>query len=351
MNESPNNTGLTELPPVTQPDVWYSYSLSAEFPELGSTPPGGIGPMAGPAYEFDPAKASPPAWPQYFDGVPLFYEWTRDYIKEFRLDDAGNVAEINPAVGSLLGTLGPARGEQATLDNGMDLEFGPEGALYTLEYGDGFFSENPDAQLARIDYIGPGGNHAPQVQVSANPTQGLSPLTVAFSSAGTTDPDGDALTYRWDFDGNGEVDSTRPNPTFTYRRDGVFRATLQVIDEHGRSASNDVDVFVGNQAPVVDLVQPVAGQPFQFGDAVQFEVSVSDEDPIDCDRVQVFYVVGHDTHGHPISTTAGCSGTIQTTLPSGHDPAVDNITGVFVAEYTDSAGLTGSDQVVLRQTG
>ena len=35
----------------------------------------------------------------------------------------------------------------------MDIEFGPDGALYVLEYGDGYFAENPDAQLARIDFV------------------------------------------------------------------------------------------------------------------------------------------------------------------------------------------------------
>jgi glucose/arabinose dehydrogenase/PKD repeat protein len=341
VNESPNNTGLTELPPVTQPDVWYSYGLSEEFPELGSTPPGGIGPMAGPAYDFDPASAGPPAWPAYYDGVPLFYEWTRDYIREFRLNGAGEVAEINPVLPTLA---------SPTLDNGMDMEFGPEGALYTLEYGDGFFSENPDAQLARIDYIGPGGNHAPDVQVSANPTKGLPPLTVSFSSAGTSDPDGDQLQYEWYLDANDDVDSTAPTPTFTYKKAGVYQATLKVTDEHGRSASSYVEITVGNQPAVVEFVTPVAGQPFSFGDAVEFEVEVTDEDPTDCDRVQVHFIVGHDTHGHPVSTTAGCSGTIDTTVPEGHDPETEDMSGVFVAEYTDAGGLTGSDQVVLRQT-
>jgi cytochrome c len=341
VNESPHNTGLTELPPVTQPDVWYSYGPSAEFPELGAAPPGGIGPMAGPAYDLDPAKASPPAWPAYYDGVPLFYEWTRDYIKEFRLNDAGEVAEINPVLPTLA---------SPTLDNGMDMEFGPEGALYTLEYGDGFFRENPDAQLARIDYIGPDGNHAPRVRVSANPTTGLPRLTVSFSSAGTSDPDGDQLRYEWYLDANDDVDSTAPNPTFTYKKAGVYQATLKVTDEHGRSASSYVEITVGNQPAVVDFVRPVAGQPFSFGDSVEFEVRVTDEAPIDCDRVQVHFIVGHDTHGHPISTTAGCSGTIDTTAPTSHDPDADDITGVFVAEYTDAGGLIGSDQVVLRQT-
>jgi glucose/arabinose dehydrogenase/PKD repeat protein len=341
VNESPHNTGLTQLPPVTQPDVWYSYTLSAEFPQLGSTPPGGIGPMGGPAYDFDPAKASPPAWPAYFDGAPLFYEWTRDYIKEFRLNAAGDVAQINPVLPTLA---------SPTVDNGMDLEFGPDGALYTLEYGDGFFSENPDAQLARIDYIGPGGNHAPHVQVAANPTAGLPRLTVSFSSAGTSDPDGDQLSYAWYLDDNDDVDSTAPNPTFTYKKEGVYQATLKVTDEHGRSASSYVEITVGNQPPVVDLTTtPAPGQPFTFGQSVTYSVNVTDEDPIDCSRAQVFYIVGHDTHGHPQSTTAGCTGTIQTTIPSGHDPA--DITAVFVAEYTDAGGLIGRDQVVLGQTG
>jgi len=355
VNESPHNTGMTNLPAVQQPDVWYTYTQSAEFPELASVPAGGIGPMAGPAYDFDPAQASPPAWPAYFDGVPLFYEWTRDYIKEFRLDSAGNLAEIRPGGGafpgvSLLGTLGPANGDQRTLDNGMDLEFGPDGALYTLEYGDGFFSENADAQLGRIDYIGPDGNHAPRVQVAATPTSGLTRLTVSFSSAGTTDPDGDSLSYEWYLDNNDDVDSTDPNPTFTYKKDGVYLATLKVTDEHGRSASNYVEITVGNQPPEVDLTtSPAPGQPFTHGQEVTYNIGITDEAAVDCDQVQVFYVVGHADHGHPISTTAGCSGTIQTTVPEGHEPS--EITAVFVAEYTDPGGLIGSDQVVLRATG
>ena len=41
---------------------------------------------------------------------------------------------------------------QAITDSPMDLEFGPDGSLYVLDYGDGFFRANPDAGLYRIDY-------------------------------------------------------------------------------------------------------------------------------------------------------------------------------------------------------
>lgn len=343
VNESPHNTGLRELPPVAQPQVWYSYGLSPEFPELET---GGIGPMAGPVYHFD-KKASkgraPVAWPEYYDGKSFLYEWTRDYIKAMTTKD-GALVSIEDVVDSLI------------VDNPMDMEFGPNGALYVLEYGDGYFGENPDAQLSRIDFIGEGGNHTPVAVASGAPTVGMSPLTVQFSSAGTTDADGDRLRYAWDFNSDGVVDSREPNPTYTYEEIGTYTANLQVTDQggkhRGKYSSAEVFIEVGNQAPVVEFVTPVSGQSFQFGDTVSYEVRVTDDQPVDCSRVQVTYILGHDSHGHPQTTTTGCTGSIVTTVPEGHDPATDNLSGVFSASYTDSGDggtgpLTGTAEVVL----
>jgi PKD repeat protein len=241
----------------------------------------------------------------------------------------------------------------------MDMEFGPDGALYLLEYGDGYFAENPEAQLARIDYIGAGGNHTPEPKATGDVTNGKAPLTVAFSSDGTKDAEGDRLRYAWDFESDGTVDSREPNPTHTYTENGVYSASLQVTDvggpQRGRSASTQVEIVVGNQAPVVDLVKPADGQQFSFGDTVEFEVKVHDDQPVDCNQVSVTYILGHDSHGHPQTTATGCTGSIKTTVPGGHDPGTDNLSGVFEASYTDPGSeglppLSGSDQVVLKPT-
>ena len=53
VNNSPNNTGLTNLPAAQSALVWYAYSASTQFPELGT---GGGGPMGGPVYDYDPAN-------------------------------------------------------------------------------------------------------------------------------------------------------------------------------------------------------------------------------------------------------------------------------------------------------
>jgi glucose/arabinose dehydrogenase len=339
VNDSPHNTGLRKLPPVTQPNVWYSYGASQEFPQLGT---GGIGPMAGPAYDYDPRDAhgrATVAWPRHYDGVPLFYEWTRDYVKAFH-QDGRRIEDVLPSI---------------VFDNPMDLEFGPDGALYVLEYGDGYFRENPDAQLARIDYIGRDGNHSPTPAASASVTAGLAPLTVQFTSEGTTDPDGDRLQYAWDFNADGRVDSRRAEASYTFKENGLYNATLNVTDSRGRSAATSVRIVIGNAPPVVELVRPATGDPFAFGDVVEFEVRVTDDQPVDCSRVTVDYILGHDEHGHGQSTARGCTGSIQTTVPSGHDPGTDDLTGVFVATYTDSGEgdlppLTGTARVVLDPT-
>ncbi|MDA0165749.1 PQQ-dependent sugar dehydrogenase [Solirubrobacter ginsenosidimutans] len=333
-NDSPYNTGLKKLPAVAQPDVWYSYDTSPLFPELGpANTPGGIAPMGGPAYDPTPGNSSPFRFPNYFKGTPLFYEWSRDYIKEFRLNGR-RLAEIRPF--------------ETFVDNPMDMEYGPDGALYVLEYGDGYFAENPDAQLAKINFVR--GNHTPIPKVAADVVSGRAPLTVKFSSAGTNDPDGDPLAYAWDFEADGKVDSGDANPTHVYASNGTYRATLKVTDRTGRSASAEVLVLVGNAQPKVELTTtPPAEGPFQFGDTVTYTVKVIDDTPVDCSKVTVAFVLGHETHGHPQSSTAGCTGSIKTFLDGGHTGAA-NLSAVFVASYTDpgeggTPGLTGSAQV------
>ncbi len=349
VNESPNNTGRRVLPEIVQPDVYYSYPANdfGLFPELLEDRGGdGIGPMGGPAYDFNARSRSETKWPNVFDGHPLFYEWTRDYVKVFELNRKNGNRLID------IHNLFPGGPSGIIQDNPMDMEFGPDGALYTLEYGDGFFLETPEAQLARVDFVR-GNEFTPIPKVAADKTSSPTPpLTVNFSSAGTRDPDGDTLAYAWDFDADGDVDSRQPNGTFTYTERGIYDATLKVTDSTGRSAAASVRIIVGNQAPVVSLEVESTTPPFNFGDTVHFTVEVSDDQTVDCSRVTVAYILGHDQHGHPQSSTAGCEGDIVVP-PADAGHAGENIAAVFVASYTDNppgeTPQTGSDEVILRE--
>ena len=169
VNDSPHNTGQRVLPPVAQPDVWYSYTDDGLFPELFEGGFGtGISPMAGPAYQFDQGNPSQFKWPRYYNGQPLFYEWSRDYVKEFRLNKPNggqlkDIRQVNVPLGySWLDPAAKPEDRDHPVDNPIDMEFGPDGALYMLEYGDGYFAENPDAKLTKINFVR--GNHSPIVR-------------------------------------------------------------------------------------------------------------------------------------------------------------------------------------------
>jgi PKD repeat protein len=85
-------------------------------------------------------------------------------------------------------------------------------------------------------------NLAPVASAAATPTGVVPGQTVAFSSAGTLDPDGTVAAYRWDF-GDGTT-STMANPTKAYTAAGTFTATLTVTDSLGATDSATVDISV-----------------------------------------------------------------------------------------------------------
>jgi cytochrome c len=367
-NTSRWNTGRTVTPPITQPDIWYSYNDNAAtplgtpclasydgsggscpqlFPELGT---GGVGPHGAAPYDYDAGNPNDTKFPPYFDGSFILGEFTRDWLREVRLDSQGRIFKINQTLNC------GARITAATpflCDNPMDMEFGEDGNYYLLTYGDGFFNINPDAAMQRFSYVK--GLRAPQAVVDATPTSGHAPLTVQFSSEGSRDPDpGESIRFEWDFDGNGTVDSIDPNPSHTYTANGVYTARLTVTDSSGRTAAANTTITVGNTAPTVSVTVPVEGGTFSFGDGIPFQVTVTDpeDDPVDCSRVEVTFVLGHDEHGHAGDTTTGCSGVLETDADDVSHGG--NVFGLVSASYTDDPqgsipALTATDQNPIRQ--
>ncbi|MEV0116100.1 ThuA domain-containing protein [Streptomyces sp. NPDC050844] len=336
-NPSPNNTGLKDLPTLQQPEIWYGYGESKEFPEMGA---GGSAPMSGPVYHYDPKNPSKTKFPAYFEGASFFYEWARDSVKEIRFDKDEKLLKINDFLKS------------AKFAKPMDMTFGPDGSLYVLEWGSEFGGGNNDSGLYRIDYAQ--GQRTPLAQAKASATNGPVPLKVDFSSEGSKDPDGDPLTFAWDFNGDGTYDSTEANPSHTYDTKGDFNAQLKVTDSTGKSGYANVPVTAGNTAPKVTIETPVDGKLIQFGDKIPYKVTVTDPEDgtIDCTKVTVNPALGHDDHEHPTTDIPGCEGTVDTGDLGGHPEGAD-LTYVLNAKYTDKGGdgvsaLTGYGRSVLQ---
>ena len=83
----------------------------------------------------------------------------------------------------------------------------------------------------------------PVAVATATPTSGLIPLTVRFAGSGSSDPDGDPLTYSWDLNGDGVLgDSTLINPTFTYTKPA--KVTVRLVVSDGRDGSSSATAIV-----------------------------------------------------------------------------------------------------------
>jgi cytochrome c len=137
VNDSRHNTGLRELPPAQPAFVWYPYHESPDFPQAAT---GGRTAMAGPVYHAD-RFTGPGALPRYFDGKLFIYDWIRGWIKAVTLGPD----ERYEAMESFM--------DSTKFASPIDLELGPDGALYLLEYGTGWFAKNPDAALSRLGPI------------------------------------------------------------------------------------------------------------------------------------------------------------------------------------------------------
>ncbi|MCP9237788.1 PQQ-dependent sugar dehydrogenase [Lewinella sp. JB7] len=264
VNESVNNTGLTELPQPQEAFIWYPYSFSEQFPLLGSA---GRSATGGPVYRQADFAESTNRFPAYYEGKWLAVEFMRGWIMAIDIDENGDYAGMEPFL----------PGEN--FSSAIDMQFGPDGNLYVLEYGSAWFRGNDNAQLKQIQYNG--GNRAPVVQATAEPLAGALPLNVRFSSAGTEDYDGDDLQFVWEITGANDFSQTLrgESPELTLSEAGTYAVELTVTDAAGNTNSTVFELLAGNAPPAVDIVITGGNQSFYFpGSTLDYEISVADQE-------------------------------------------------------------------------
>jgi cytochrome c len=259
INTSPNNTGARVLPPAQPAWIYYPYGDSDKFPELNA--PGGRTACAGPVYDFDASLKSSSKFPAHYDRCLFAFEWSRHWITAVHLDADSNIERLERFL--------PER----SFKRPVDLEFGPDGSLYMLEYGS-TWGTNEDSALVRIDYFA--GNRTPRPRVVLTNNIGPVPLAVQASTEGTVDPDGDALTYAWRVPPSKLVLSTEANPQLTFAYEGSYNLELTVTDPSGASANTVMPVLVGNSQPKISFESPADGGFLPAGDSIAWSLQVHD---------------------------------------------------------------------------
>jgi cytochrome c len=143
VNLSPNNTGGNQLPPAQSAFIYYPHSLSARFPAVNAG--GGRTAMAGPVYYYDEQAQSPHRLPAVYDHHLFIYEWSRNWIIAVRLGEDESITNPRKDLHRFLPGM--------TFKRPMDMELGPDGCLYLIQWGTQW-GDNNDTQLIRLEYHG-----------------------------------------------------------------------------------------------------------------------------------------------------------------------------------------------------
>jgi glucose/arabinose dehydrogenase len=214
----------------------------------------------------------------------------------------------------------------------VKLAQGPDGNLYQLTIYPG-----------RLSVIAPsGGNRAPSAVITASPSNGAdSSLQVEFSSASSSDPDGDTLTYHWDFGDGGT--STEASPTRVYTTAGpysTYTVTLTVSDGETTSKATQ-RITVGSTPPTAAVT--VNKTTYDAGDTIVFTGTGSDAQ----DGTDLAYkwtvVFHHADHVHPFrDNIIGPTGSI--TIPRTADQLYNTFYRITLT-VTDKSGLSTTQSV------
>lgn len=228
------------------------------------------------------------AYPDAYDGALFFADYSRDCLWVMT---AGTNGLPDPASRSNFVT--PAA-------NPVHLEIGPAGDLFYVDFSGG--------TIRRIQYFA--ANQPPTARFTASPSAGPAPLAVSFDGTGSSDPDGDALAYAWDLDGDGAFDdATTATTSRTYQTDGDVGVRLQVTDPSGAShVSPTTTVTVGNDPPTAVIDSATA--PWVVGQTIAFTGHATDpeEGTLAASQLSWEVILKHcplDCHEHPLQTFSG----------------------------------------------
>ncbi|HEV8268255.1 MAG TPA: PQQ-dependent sugar dehydrogenase, partial [Thermoanaerobaculia bacterium] len=221
------------------------------------------------------------------------------------------------------------------VDTLVDLQLGPDGNLY--------YANRPfvgSSGIYRIRYTA-GANRPPTAAATASPMAGPTPLLVSFDASASSDPDGDPLTYAWDF-GDGAM-GTGVAPMHSYGTAATRTVTLTVNDGKMQPNSTNMTMLTvvpGDNPPVPTILTPAMGTTYDALQNISYTGTATDADEtLSAAAYSWTIVFHHNIHTHPFlgPIDGVTSGMFQ--IPNVGEPATDTYYRIHL-RVTDSSGVS-----------
>jgi glucose/arabinose dehydrogenase len=153
----------------------------------------------------------------------------------------------------------------------VDLEFGPDGALYYV-----------DILAGEVRRIAPGDDSGPRAVVKVSPRHwGELPLTLTLDASDSIDPKGADLQYWWELDGDGDFNDLptgdQPVIEHTFTEPGPIEVGVAIFEtETWQDAQATVTIYPGNTPPEPKIEEVRGEVPWTAGSELEVVGSAAD---------------------------------------------------------------------------
>lgn len=92
-------------------------------------------------------------------------------------------------------------------------------------------------------------NEPPTADFTRDPDSGEAPLDVSFDASGSSDPDGEIISYDWEVDGDSDsIEEEGSTVSHTFENSGEWEVELTVTDDEGATDSTTKSVHVTTES-------------------------------------------------------------------------------------------------------
>jgi hypothetical protein len=249
------------------------------------------------------------SYPQRHRGALFFADYAQRFIRYLTFDSAGTATSHSFAteVGSNLGA--------------VELLIGPDENLYAV-----YIDLKTRTSQVRRFRAKSAGSSPPIVKASVSPLRGDTPLNVTVSASQSVDPDGQDLSFTWDF-GDGKTGSFADG-SHQYVSPGVYNAVVSVTEKTSpfSKSSQSFVVRVGVPAPLAVIDAPTPGTLYEVGVPIQFSGHIDGMTESDV-SYQWSVLQVHNEHTHLVTEIDGKSGTM---VPTEHTDNTSHELCLFV---------------------